>query len=301
MIESAKTIQINRLAIIGVGLIGGSFALAMRENIEGLDVIGYGRSVENLKRATDMGIIDSWTTVLSKAVCEADVVMIATPVGAIPGLFEKLKDYVPPECIVTDTGSAKREIVEAAHRSFVESKVRFVPGHPIAGREKSGIEAAVGNLFVGQKVILTPTEDTDNSALDRIRTVWCLAGAFVMHMPPEKHDQLLALTSHLPHMIAYALVNLLADQDDADGDCLRLAAGGFYDISRVASSDPVMWRDICLTNRDELVLRLNEYQMVIGSLAALVESKDSQSLEEFFIRAKITRKRIEDVSKDRIN
>jgi len=248
-----------------------------------------------------MGIINSWTTVLSDAVCKADIVMIATPSGVIPKLFEKLKDCIPPQCILTDAGSAKRDIVEAAHRAFEESKVRFVPGHPIAGREKSGIEAADGTLFVGQKVILTPTEYTDSGALDRMRAIWRLTGASVMYMSPSTHDQMLALTSHLPHMIAYALVNQLADQEENEGDCLRLAAGGFYDLSRVASSDPVMWRDICLLNKDELVLRLNEYQKVIGSLTALVESKDGKRLEEFFTRAKITRKRIEGISKGRIN
>lgn len=298
MKEQNKVVRINRLVIIGVGLIGGSFAKAVRKSLPVSEVVGFGRNPKNLQRATDLGLIDSWTTALCEAVSEADIVMVATPVGVMPTLFDSLKHCLSPRCIVTDAGSVKKSVVEAAHSSFRESSIRFVPGHPIAGRERSGAEAATESLFYGHKVILTPTRDTDNDALDRIRAIWLAIGATVMCMSPEQHDRLLSLTSHLPHMIAFALVNLLADQGDDNSDAFRLAAGGFYDISRVASSDSVMWRDICLLNKDELVTRLAEYQGVIGELAALVESEDGEELEEFFIRGKGARSRIEKLNKD---
>ena len=160
--------------------------------------------------------------------------------------------------------------------------MRVVPGHPIAGREKSGIEAADGTLFVGQKVILTPTEHTDSGALDRIRTIWRLTGASVMYMSPSTHDQMLALTSHLPHMIAYALVNQLADQEENDGDCLRLAAGGFYDLSRVASSDPVMWRDVYSMNKDAVLEMLGRFTEDLSTLQKAIRNNDTKFLEKTF-------------------
>ena len=298
MKEQNKAARINRLVVIGVGLIGGSFAKAVRESLLVSEVVGYGRNPESLQRATDLGLVDNWTTELCEAVSEADIIMVATPVGVMPSVFAGLKDCLSPGAIVTDAGSVKKRVVEAADSFFCESSIRFVPGHPIAGREKSGAEAATGSLFYGHKVILTPTKDTDSDALDRIRTIWLATGASVMCMSPQQHDRLLALTSHLPHMIAFALVNLLADQGDDNSDPFRLAAGGFYDISRVASSDAVMWRDICLLNRDELAIRLDEYQGVIGELAALVESANAQGLEDFFIRAKDARSRIEKLNKD---
>ena len=216
--------------------------------------------IRDRSRAVELGLVDRWSTVLSDAVAGAEVVMVATPVGAMPGLFSRLVDLVSPTCIVTDAGSVKKKVVDAARASFGRSVARFVPGHPIAGLEQSGVEAATGDLFRGHKVILTPTPDTDPKAVAQIDSLWRATGAQLMDMSPERHDRLLALTSHLPHMLAYALVNLLADQAQDEGECFDLAAGGFYDISRVASSDPVMWRDICLHNADEVLARIGEYQ-----------------------------------------
>ena len=290
--------RVERLAIVGVGLIGGSIGRALRDGSAATEIIGYGRNPAHLSRAVELGLVDRWSTVLSDAVAGAEVVIVATPVGAMPGLFTRLMDLVSPTCIVTDAGSVKKKVVDAARASFGRSVARFVPGHPIAGLEQSGVEAATGDLFRGHKVILTPTPDTDPKAVAQIDSLWRTTGAQLMDMSPERHDRLLALTSHLPHMLAYALVNLLADQAQDEGECFDLAAGGFYDISRVASSDPVMWRDICLHNADEVLARIGEYQDMMARLAALVKVKDAEGLEQMFRKARGARSRIEDRRKD---
>ena len=298
MVSRDTELRVERLAIIGVGLIGGSFGRALRDASAVNEIIGYGRNPANLSRAVELGLVDRWSTVLSDAVAEAEVVMVATPVGVMSGLFQQLAEAVSPTCIVTDAGSVKKKVVEAARVSLGHSTARFVPGHPIAGRERSGVEAAAGDLFKGHKVILTPTPDTDPDALAQITALWQTTGAQLMNMSPERHDRLLALTSHLPHMLAYALVNLLAGQKQDEGECFELAAGGFYEISRIASSDPVMWRDICLQNADELLVRMGEYQKIMDRLAALVRSKDAEGLEQIFRRARSARSGLEDRRKD---
>ena len=290
--------RVERLAIVGVGLIGGSVGRALRDGSAATEIIGYGRNPVHLSRAVELGLVDRWSTVLSDAVAGAEVVMVATPVGAMPGLFTRLVDLVSPTRIVTDAGSVKKKVVDAARASFGRSVARFVPGHPIAGLEQSGVEAATGDLFRGHKVILTPTPDTDPKAVAQIDSLWRTTGAQLMDMSPERHDRLLALTSHLPHMLAYALVNLLADQAQDEGECFDLAAGGFYDISRIASSDPVMWRDICLHNADEVLARISEYQDMMARLAALVKFRDAEGLEQMFRKARGARSRIEDRRKD---
>ena len=298
MISHDIKFRVERLAIVGVGLIGGSIGRALRDGSATAEIVGYGRNPVHLSRAVELGLVDRWSTVLSDAVAGAEVVMVATPVGAMPGLFTRLVDLVSPTCIVTDAGSVKKKVVDAAHASFGRSVARFVPGHPIAGLEQSGVEAATGDLFRGHKVILTPTPDTDPKAVAQISSLWRTTGAQLMDMSPERHDRLLALTSHLPHMLAYALVNLLADQAQDEGECFDLAAGGFYDISRIASSDPVMWRDICLHNADEVLARIGEYQDMMARLAALVKVKDAEGLEQMFRKARGARSRIEDRRKD---
>ena len=298
MISHDIKFRVERLAIVGVGLIGGSIGRALRDGSTATEIIGYGRNPVHLSRAVELGLVDDWSTVLSDAVAGAEVVMVATPVGAMPGLFTRLVDLVSPTCIVTDAGSVKKKVVDAARASFGRSVARFVPGHPIAGLEQSGVEAATGDLFRGHKVILTPTPDTDPKAVAQIDLLWRTTGAQLMDMSPERHDRLLALTSHLPHMLAYALVNLLADQAQDEGECFDLAAGGFYDISRIASSDPVMWRDICLHNADEVLARIDEYQDMMARLAALVKVKDAEGLEQMFRKARGARSRIEDRRKD---
>ena len=298
MISHDIKFRVERLAIVGVGLIGGSVGRALRDGSAATEINGYGRNPVHLSRAVELRLVDGWSTVLSDAVAGAEVVMVATPVGAMPGLFSRLVDSVSPTCIVTDAGSVKKKVVDAARASFGRSVARFVPGHPIAGLEQSGVEAATGDLFRGHKVILTPTPDTDPKAVAQIDSLWRTTGAELMDMSPERHDRLLALTSHLPHMLAYALVNLLADQAQDEGECFDLAAGGFYDISRIASSDPVMWRDICLHNAEEVLARIDEYQDMMARLAALIKLKDANGLEQMFRKARGARSRIGDRRKD---
>ena len=292
--------RVERLAIVGVGLIGGSVGRALRDVSAANEVIGYGRNPGHLSRAVELGLVDRWSTELKDVVAGAEIVMVATPVGAMPVLFQQLAELVSPNCIVTDAGSVKKKVVDAARAAFGHSMARFVPGHPIAGLEKSGVEVATGNLFKGHKVILTPTPDTDQKSLAQIGALWRTTGAQLMEMSSEKHDRLLALTSHLPHMLAYALVNLLAGQSQDEGECFDLVAGSFFDTTRIASSDPVMWRDICLHNGDELLARMGEYQEMMDRLAALVRSKDAEGLEQMFRRAQSARGRIEDRRKDSV-
>ena len=287
----------DRLTIIGVGLIGGSFGAALRNVSEVREVVGYGRNSFNLERAVERGLIDRWSTSLSEAVDGANVVMIATPVGAMPALFDELARLLPLSSVITDAGSVKRRVIESAQTAFGSSAVRFVPGHPIAGLEKSGVEAATANLFKGHKVILTPNDQTKTEAVTLVSALWQAVDAQLMKMSPEQHDELLAATSHLPHILAYALVNLLADQGRSGNECYELAAGGFYDISRIASSDPIMWRDICLENGDKILDRITEYTEMMDRLAMLIRAKDSIGLEEMFRRARATRERIADQKK----
>jgi len=298
MMSRDSKFRVERLTIVGVGLIGGSVGRALRDASAVTEIIGYGRNPVHLSRAVELGLVDHWSTVLSDAVAGAEVVIVATPVGAMPGLFQQLAELVSPTCIITDAGSVKKKVVDAARTYLGRSMARFVPGHPIAGLEQSGVEAAAGGLFKGHKVILTPTPDTDRKAIALISALWETTGAQLMNMSPERHDRLLALTSHLPHMLAYALVNLLAGQAQDESECFDLAAGGFYDISRTASSDPVMWRDICLHNADELLARIDEYQELMDLLAALVRSRDAEGLERMFRTARSARSRIEDRRKD---
>ena len=298
MISPDTEFRVERLTIVGVGLIGGSVGRALRDASVATEVVGYGRNPEHLSRAVELGLVDHWSTVLSDAVAGAEVVIVATPVGAMPGLFQKLTELVSPTCIVTDAGSVKKKVVDAARAALGSSIARFVPGHPIAGLEQSGVEAASGDLFKGHKVILTPTPDTDPKAFTQIGALWRTTGAQLMDMSPSLPSLFLSFTSHLPHMLAYALVNLLAGQAQDEGECFDLAAGGFYDISRTASSDPVMWRDICLLNAEELLVRVGEYQEMMNQLATLVRSEDGEGLEQMFRRARNARSRIEDRRKD---
>ena len=291
------TKKIKRLAIIGVGLIGGSFGVSLRDKGAVEEIVGCGRNVENLSLAQELGLIDTWTTKIDEAVSPADIVLIATPVGAMPVVFDLIKDCVIPECIITDVGSVKQEVIRAFKSSFSNQKVYFVPGHPIAGRELSGPSAADRELFTGNTVILTPDKDTNSDAVARVQELWQLVGSKVICMSPERHDQLLALTSHLPHVMAYTLVNLLKDEEDQQEGALNFAAGGFYDLSRIASSDPVMWRDICLTNNNQIISRLEDYQNILSYTIDILKEKDGAALEKLFIRAREAREQIRQLNK----
>ena len=284
---------IQRLTIIGVGLIGGSVAKALRRHDDVVHITGFGRTQSTLERAQALGVIDSWSLDLSAAVEQADLVVIASPVNSITSIFVELKRHLGDTTIVTDAGSVKVPIIDAAVTGLDDKITNFVPGHPIAGKEKSGVDAASATLFTGHRTILTPLEITATEAISKVKSMWEAMGAEIVFMEPSAHDELLALTSHLPHALAFVLVDLLSRQNNSK-DCFNLSAGGFYDITRVASGDPVMWRDIFLSNKDAILQRMKEYSSAIDELAGMIERSDSSALQIMFEHANEVRKQIKD-------
>jgi prephenate dehydrogenase len=279
---------ISRLAIIGVGLIGGSLALALKRARAVGEVIGCGRNAADLEKGVKLGVLDRHTTDPAAAVRGADLVMLATPVGAMRGLFEKIRDQLLPDAVITDAGSAKASVIADARATLGAYFANFVPGHPIAGTEKSGVEAGFADLYAGHRVILCPQPETRMNALSKVQQMWEAAGAHVEQMDAVRHDAILARTSHLPHLVAYALADMLA-ATQPQSEVLRFAAGGFRDLTRVASSPPVMWRDIALSNRDALLAALDEYLTALGAIRSAVAAQDAAALEAIFKRAKALR------------
>jgi len=284
---------IRKLAIIGVGLIGGSLARALRQEGVVQEIVGCGRGEENLRRAVQLGVIDHYTHDPAEAVDGADFVVIAVPLGAVRSTLKAIQGHLAEDAVVTDVGSVKGSVVEDARQVFGEVPRWFVPGHPIAGTERSGVEAAFPELFRNRRVILTPLEETDPQALARVERVWRQCGAELTHMQVGHHDQVLAATSHLPHMLAYSLVDSLARMEEND-EIFRYAAGGFRDFTRIASSNPTMWRDICLANREALGGMLKRFAGELQLLAETLEAGDAQGLSEIFERAKRARDRYVD-------
>lgn len=280
--------NINKLCIIGVGSIGGSVACALRAAGCVKTIIGVGRDTENLEQAKALNVIDEYSTEIKVAVDGADVVLVATPLGAMQAVFEELASCLPDNAVVTDVGSSKQHVVDAVRKAFGKLPKNFVPGHPIAGTEKSGVEAAYSELFQQRRVILTPQAETDKAALEMVRQMWLACGAELVEMQASHHDEVLAKTSHLPHMLAYALVDTLARMDDKQ-EIFDFAAGGFRDFTRIASSDPQMWHDICVANREQLTKVLHAFNDDLQRLTKAVENADSDYLKETFTRAKKAR------------
>lgn len=281
-------VLISRLCIIGVGLIGGSLARALRESNAVGEVIGCGRDIAHLQKAQQLGVIDHYATDPAEAVKDADMVVLAVPLSAMQGIMERIASRLSPACILTDVGSAKGSVITAAQHVFGEIPAFLVPGHPIAGTEKSGVEASFTELFQNRRVILTPTETSAADAIQKVRAMWEACGADVIEMGVAHHDEVLAATSHLPHMLAYALVDTLARMDDSR-EIFDFAAGGFRDFTRIASSDPEMWHDICLANHDALVNVLEAFSDDLRLLADAVRRADSDFLKDTFTRAKQAR------------
>jgi prephenate dehydrogenase len=280
---------IAQLTIIGVGLIGGSLARALRQAGAVQTIVGSGRGEANLIRAQELGVIDRYTLDLAEAVAGADVVLVGVPLGAMHEVFAAIAPALRADAIVTDVGSAKATVVADARRAF-GVRPNFVPGHPIAGTERSGVEASFAELFQRRRVILTPLPETDPAALARVSELWRAAGADVVDMSVAHHDEILAATSHLPHLLAYGLVDTLSRWDDSR-EVFQFAAGGFRDFTRIASSDPIMWRDICIANREALSASLERYMEDLAQLAALVRASDGPALEKIFRNAKQARDR----------
>lgn len=288
MSHNTNTIVINTLAIIGVGLIGGSFALALRASGMAKHISGYGRNEANLKKALQLGVIDHYSLDIKEVVKDADLIFIAVPVGHFESILKKIKDVIKQDVIITDGGSTKCNVIKAAEAVFNELPVNFVPGHPIAGTENSGVEASFSALYQDHRVILTPMPYTSPHAIEVVSELWKSAGAQVVIMDAEHHDQVLAATSHLPHLLAFSLVNTLTTLDEKQ-EIFDNAAGGFRDFTRIASSDPAMWQDICLANKEALLEHLDHFTDDLAQLRTALENSDGDFLKQTFVRAKQSR------------
>lgn len=282
---------IDKLAVVGVGLIGGSLALALKEAGAVGHVVGVGRGLANLETALRLGVVDSFTQDLAEGVADADVVFLATPVLALGTAAEQAMPHLKPGAIITDGGSVKQAVIDAIE-PHLRDDVHFVPGHPIAGTENSGAEAAFATLYHDRRCILTPTERTAEKPLEVIRQMWQLVGSQVVVMDVDKHDRVLAAISHLPHMVAYALVNAVGAYDRYDENLLAYSAGGFRDFTRIASSDPTMWRDIAQTNREALLEMMEQFETFFAELKEDVAVGSGERLFEFFRRSKQSRDEI---------
>jgi len=282
--------MIKRLCIIGVGLIGGSLAKDLKRKGLSDEVIGCSRRRENLERARELGIIDAYELDPAKAVQGADMVVLAVPLGAMPGVLTSVRSGLDTQAVLTDVGSAKSSVLQAVQAAFGVIPENFVPAHPIAGTEYSGVEAAVDGLYEGHRVILTPVAETRPAATLRVRDMWQAVGAEVLEMDPAHHDEVLAATSHLPHMLAYTLVDMLGRMEERV-EMFRYAAGGFRDFTRIASSDPQMWHDICIANRDALLGAMEHFQADLGVAIEAIRDGDGKSIKALFERAKALRDR----------
>lgn len=285
----------NRLCIIGVGLIGGSIARAARQQGLCKEIVAYGRekNLPNLQLARQLGVIDEYYTDISAALAQADCVIIATPVGCMQAIFEQIKPHWNASTLYSDAGSTKGSVVAAAEAVFGTVPNNFVPAHPIAGAERSGVDASTADLFVSRRLILTPLENTDKQALEEISRFWVALGSSVSLMSVEHHDTVLAATSHLPHILAFALVGMLGRKDE-QREIFKYAAGGFKDFSRIASSDPTMWQDICLANKQEIIPLIQQFQSELNKIEQLLANDDAEQLFETFTYARNARQRFLD-------
>lgn len=280
--------MIQRLVIFGVGLIGGSFALALRQAGVVRRIVGVGRSPANLDRALALGVVDEAADDPATALLGADAVLLAVPVGAMAELFARIAPHLGPETLITDAGSTKQGVIAAACDGLGGKVSQFVPAHPIAGAEKSGVEAARADLFAGKNVILTPLAENHPDTLARATAFWEVAGARVTRMPADEHDRVFAAVSHLPHLAAFALVDELAGRPQAEL-FFRHAGSGFRDFTRIAASSPEMWRDIALANQPALLVELDAYVRQLQGLRALLAAGDGAGLLDSFTRASAAR------------
>ena len=279
---------IGTLAVIGVGLIGGSLARALRQAGQVKHIVGCGRGRANLERAIELGVIDRYTHDVGEAVQHADMVFVAVPLGAMRDVFTRMCPHLPKGAVVTDGGSAKASVIADFRAACPQHVTRFVAGHPIAGTEHNGVEASFAELYRNRRVIITPQAETEAEAAAQVASMWRACGAEVVSMDVKRHDRVLAATSHLPHMLAFGLVDALARMDEHD-DIFRFAAGGFRDFTRIASSNPVMWHDICIANREALAGVMHDFADEMKDLANTIEQGDGEHLLAVFERAKAAR------------
>jgi len=278
------------VAVIGVGLIGGSFALALKAAKLAGSVIGVGRSAANLKLALEQGVIDAIGAHAAEAAKDADLVLVAAPVAQFADIFSAIAPALKAGALVTDAGSTKRDVIAAARAGLGAKLGQFVPAHPIAGAERNGAAAASAELFRGRRVVLAPLAENSPAAVQAVEGAWAACGARVGRMSAEEHDAVFAAVSHLPHLLAYALVHEVAGRGNS-AQLFGYAAGGFRDFTRIASSHPEMWRDICVANRDALLAELERFQAKLEALRPLVAQGDGAALERLFAEARAARNR----------
>jgi len=278
----------EQLGLIGCGLMGGSFALALRRAGLVRRVVGYSQSATTLQQALQLGVIDEAATSAELATAGADLVLIAVPVAATEEALRGIRNSVHPEMLIMDVGSTKRDVVDAARRALAHRIGNFVPAHPIAGKETAGVASADVNLYAGRKVILTPLQETRPALVQQAEAVWAALGCRVTQMTAEQHDSALACVSHLPHLLGFAMMNAVAAQP-AGSQYLALAGPGFRDFTRIAASDPAVWRDIMMANADELLAQSRIFRHQLQTLEALVASGDAVALERLIAQASLTR------------
>ncbi len=281
----------KKAAIIGLGLIGGSLALAAKKQRLAGSIFGVDRDRQELERARAKSALDRFTVKLRELPSDCDLIILATPVGQFEPLVRKLISRIGPGCVVTDVGSTKAAPV-ALLESLMPKGAAFVGAHPIAGKEKSGFQAATPDLFSKAKCILTPTSQTDRNALRKVKQFWTRIGAQVILMDPEEHDRVLATISHLPHLVAYAMVNTALNVLDEDKKLLSLSGGGFRDFTRIAASSPEMWRDICLQNDKHILCNIEAYEAVMARLKDMIRSRDRDGLMREMQRARGIREKL---------
>ncbi|WP_047550141.1 prephenate dehydrogenase [Methylotenera sp. G11] len=278
----------KKLVIFGVGLIGGSIALALKKARHTAEIVGVGRSGESLQAALELGVIDVATSDIAAAVRNADMILIAAPVAQTASILNAIKPHLAASTVITDAGSTKGDVMQCAQEVLGSQFSQFVGGHPIAGAEKSGVKAAMADLYAGKNVILTPAAATDSQAIQQVKSLWQACGANVSEMTAATHDSIFAAVSHLPHLLAFALVDDIASRPNAE-QLFGFAASGFRDFTRIAGSHPEMWRDISLANRTALLNELEAYQQELRKLQELLQSENAKGLEALFERASIAR------------
>ncbi|PXW87835.1 prephenate dehydrogenase [Nitrosomonas sp. Nm84] len=281
---------LNKLVIIGVGLIGGSFALALRNAGLAKHIVGVGRSRQNMQCALERGVIDEIATDMTSALHNADLVLLAMPVGQTTYIMTQIAPHLQANTIITDAGSTKQDVIAAArHHLSMQNRHHFVPGHPIAGTEQSGAQAAQADLYANKHVILTPLPETSTEAVEQVNQLWQACGAQVSIMSADEHDQILAATSHLPHLLAFTMMNHINHNTSDLVNMLRFAGSGLRDFTRIASSSPEMWRDICLSNREALLEQIVGYQNELSTLQEMLKNNEGEALEKAFSQARSIR------------
>lgn len=280
--------MLKKITIFGVGLIGGSFALALKKAGAVGQVVGVGRSAASLARAKDLGIIDVASSSVEEAVAGADLILVAAPVAQTEAILTSIAPYLQAGCVVTDAGSTKTDVVTAARKALGTKIVQFVPGHPIAGREQNGPDAAIVDLYVGKKAVLTPLPENAESDVARVANAWQQCGAIIHRLAPQEHDRVFAAVSHLPHLLAYALVDDIAGRPHANV-LFQYAASGFRDFTRIAGSSPEMWRDISLANDVALLGELDSYMKKLAELRTLLAQRNATAIEAVYANAQHAR------------